>query len=340
MTNRSFKTALYAACAVALALSVTTASFAQFQRNQARQNQQSSNPLGDLIGMIANASAKSKAKKGWAQVAPEIQQCVNTMFASQNVKVEQFIAAGMSPTDANMAPIIELCQTVMTAQLKTNFTCNVADAKGQQVPTTCVQSFAKAVNGKWVPVSRDDFLRAAANDEKVNIADFETQAAQNARLAEEKRLAQEAAAKEEAARKAQEEERRRFAASPEGKRQAAEQAARQQKAEMKRQAEARLAATPLSPAQARSMLKVWPARRWSPIFERFVSEIYIQALQPSVTIKSVTVNRGNCNVISNFRMPVDLENGQTVSTHIHERPNCNIISAEVGTSKGIAYFRL
>jgi hypothetical protein len=224
MTNRTLKTALYAAGAVTLALSVTTASSAQF-----RQNQQSSNPLGDLIGMIANASAKSKAKKRWAQVAPEVHQCVNTMFASRNVKVEQFIAAGMSPTDANMAPIIELCQTVMTAQLKTNFACNVANAKGQQVQTTCSQSFAKAVNGKWAPVSRDDFLRAAANDEQVTVTDFETAAANTARLAEEKRLAQEAAAREEAARRErlekEEEERRRFAASPEGKRQAAQRLA-------------------------------------------------------------------------------------------------------------------
>lgn len=187
MQLRKLKTTIYAASVATLSISLATASVAQ-----SRQNQQGANALGDLIGMIANASAKSKAKKGWAQVGPEIHQCVNTMFASQNVKVEQFIAAGMSPTDANMAPVIELCQTVMTAQLKSNFACNVANAKGQQVPTTCFQSYAKAVNGKWVPVSRDDFLRAAANDEKVSVADFETQAAQTARLAEEKRLAQEA----------------------------------------------------------------------------------------------------------------------------------------------------
>lgn len=34
MTNRTLKTALYAAAAVTLAVSVTTASFAQFQRSQ------------------------------------------------------------------------------------------------------------------------------------------------------------------------------------------------------------------------------------------------------------------------------------------------------------------
>jgi len=337
MTKRKLKTILYAVSVATLATSPASVSFAQSQ-----QNRQGENALGDFIGMIAQASAKSKAKKRWAQVGPEIQQCVNTTFSSKNVNVDQIIAAGMSPTHKDIAPVIELCQTVMTAQLKTNCACNVANAKGQQVPTTCSQSFAKAVNGKWTPVSRDDFLRAAANDEKVTVTDFETAAANTARLAEERRLAQEAAAREEAARRErlakEEEERRRFAASPEGKRQAAEQAARQRQAEMKRQAEARLAATPLSPAQARSMLKVWPARRWSSIFESFVSELHIQALQPSVTIKSVTVNRGKCNVISNFRMPLDLKNGQTASTLIHDRPTCNIVSAEVGTSKGIAYF--
>ncbi len=190
MTNRTLKIALYAAGAATLAVSVTTASFAQFQRSQPRQTQPSANPLGDLIGMIANASAQSKAKKGWAQVAPEIHQCVNTIFATRNLNVDQIIAAGMSPTHKDIVPVIELCQTVMTAQLRTNFPCNVTNSKGQQVATTCSQSYAKEVNGRWASVSRDDFLRAAANEEKVTIGDFETTAAQNARLAEERRVIQ------------------------------------------------------------------------------------------------------------------------------------------------------
>lgn len=213
MTKRSLKTALYAAGAVTLSLSVTSASFAQFQQNRSRQYQQSDNPLDALIGMIGRVSAKSKAKKKWAQVGPDIQQCVNTYLESRKITVQQMIAEGLSPDHEKVTPIVTMCQTVMATQLKANFPCNVANAKGQQVPTTCVQSYAKAVNGKWVPVSRDDFLRAGSNNEQVTIADFETQAAQNTRLAEERRIVQEAAAKAE-------EERLRFAASPAGKIQA------------------------------------------------------------------------------------------------------------------------
>lgn len=227
MSICKLKTALYATSVAALSVSLVTAALAQ-----SRQNQQGTNALGDLIGSIAQASAKSSAKKKWAKISPEIQQCVNTVFASRNINVDQIIAAGMSPTHENMAPVIELCQTVMTAQLKSDFPCNVLNSKGVQVATTCVQSYAKAVNGNWVPISRDDFLRAAANNETVNVADFETVTAQSARVAEEKRIAQEAAAREEVARKEraarEEEERRRFAASPEGKRQAAERLAQRE----------------------------------------------------------------------------------------------------------------
>lgn len=235
MQLRNLKTTIYAVSVATLSLSLATASFAQ-----SRQNQQGANALGDLIGSIAQASAKSKAKKGWAQVAPEIQQCVNKFFESKNINVEQIIAAGLSPTHEKMAPIITMCQAVMATQLKADFPCKVPNSKGEQVATTCVQSYSKAVNGKWVPVSRDDFLRAAGNNEQVNVADFETVAAQTARLAEEKRLAQEAAAKAEAARIKQLEEQRRFAASPEGKRQAAQQAAQRAARERRELAEAQM----------------------------------------------------------------------------------------------------
>lgn len=231
MINNTLKTALYVAGAVTLALSATTASFAQFQQNRPRQYQQSENPLGDLIGMIGRASAKSKAKKRWAQVGPEIQQCVNTYLESRKITVQQMIAEGLSPDHEKVTPIVTMCQSVMATQLKENFACNITNSKSVQVATTCVQSYAKAVNGKWAPISRDDFLRAGSNNEQVTIADFETVAAQTARLAEEKRLAQEVAAKAEAARverlAREEEARRQFAASPEGKRLAAEQAARE-----------------------------------------------------------------------------------------------------------------
>jgi hypothetical protein len=246
MLLHNLKMTIYAASFASLALSVPSPSVAQ-----SRNNAQPDNPIGNFIGAIARASAKSNAKKKWSKVAPEIQQCVNTYLETRKITVDQIIAEGLSPTHEKVVPIVEMCQSVTTAQLQVNYPCNIANAKGQQVPTTCMQSHAKAVNGEWVPISRDDFLRAASNNETVSITDFETQAAQDARLAEEKRLAQEAAAKaeverqerlareeaaraerlarEEAARKAQEireaEERRRFAASPEGKRRAAEAAA-------------------------------------------------------------------------------------------------------------------
>ncbi len=336
--KRKLNTALYAASVATLATSALYPAVAQ-----SRQYGQQTSPIADLIGMIANASAKSNAKKKWAKVSPEIQQCVNTFSESKNINVDQIIAAGISPTHEKILPIVTMCQTVMSAQLKSDFPCTVTNAKGQQVPTTCVQSYVKAVRGAWVPVSRDDFLRAGSNNETVNVADFETTVAQNSRLADEKRLAQEAAAKAEALRAErlarEQEERRRFAASPEGKRQAAEQAARERKAEMTRQVEARAAAMPLSPALARSMLRVWPAKRWSSVWSEFVLELQIQALQPSVKITSITVNKGSCNINLHYALPVNLDYGQTASARISEHPKCNVISAEIGTSKGVANFR-
>ncbi len=236
MTKHKLKTALYVFSTVAIALSFIAPSVAQ-----SRQYGQQTSPLVDLIGTIAKASAKSNAKKKWSKVSPEIQQCVNTYLASRKISVDQMITEGLSPDHEKVTPIVTMCQSVMAAQLKANFPCNITNSKGLQVATTCVQSYAKAVSGKWAPISRDDFLRAGSNNEQVTIADFETQAAQNTRLAEEKRIAQEAAAKaeaarlerlakEEATRIAQEEERLRFAASPAGKRQAAEQAARERAA--------------------------------------------------------------------------------------------------------------
>jgi hypothetical protein len=240
-----FKTAFYVFSTVAIALSFIAPSVAQ-----SRQYGQQTSPLVDLIGTIAKASAKSNAKKKWSKVSPEIQQCVNTYLASRKITVDQMITEGLSPDHEKVTPIITMCQSVMAAQLKANFPCNITNSKGLQVATTCVQSYAKAVSGKWAPISRDDFLRAGSNNEQVTIADFETQAAQNTRLAEERRIAQEAAAKaeaarqerlakEEAARIAQEEERRRFLASPEGKRQAAQQAAEKAARERQAAAEAR-----------------------------------------------------------------------------------------------------
>ncbi len=354
MTKRSLKTALYAAAAVTLALSITTASFAQFQQNRSRQYQQSDNPVDALIGMIGRVSAKSKAKKKWAQVGPDIQQCVNIYLEPRKITVHQMIAEGLSPDHEKVAPIVTVCHKAVTTQLKENFPCKVVNAKGVEkrveVTTVCQEFFAKAVNGQWVAISRDDYIRASARKEAVTVIAFETLAAESARLAEEKRLAREAAAKaeaarverlarEEAARKAREEERQRFLASPEGKQQAAEQAASERRAEIKRQAEARLAATPLSPAQARSMLRVWPERKWVSVWESFALYLNVQALEPSVKIMSISVNRGSCSINHLYAFPININYGQTLSSLIASYPECNVISAEIGTSKGVAYFR-
>lgn len=191
-----------------LSLNVATEALAQTNSGQ--------NAAGGILGLfgtIAQEAAKSNARKRWDQTTPEIKQCVNTMFAAKNISVDQIAAAGIAPNDARISQLVASCQTIMTAQPKTNFPCNVTNSKGQQVATTCNESFAKEVNGSLVPISRDDFLRAAGNGEKVQVANFEAVAAQNARLAEERRLA--------------EAERQRFLASPEGKQQAAANAAKE-----------------------------------------------------------------------------------------------------------------
>lgn len=167
MSIYKLKTALYATSVAALSIGLAITALAQ-----SRQNQQGS------------SAAKSDAEKKWAEVGPQIRQCVNTMFSTKNINVDQISDSGMSPTDKNIAPVIELCQTVTTAQLKANYPCKVTNSKGEQVSTTCSQSYAKAVNGKWVPISRDDFLRAVSKGEQVNIGDFEAKALQNAALSE------------------------------------------------------------------------------------------------------------------------------------------------------------
>lgn len=220
--------------ASAIALSVLSLGFAHQSFAQTNSGENAVRGILGLFGTIAQEAAKSNARKKWDQTSPDIKQCVNTMFATKNVNVDQIIAAGISPTDQRIAPVVTLCQTVMTAKLRTDFACDVTNTKGQQVQTTCTQSFAKAVNGSLVPVTRDDFLRAAANGEKVEVGNFETTAAQNTRLAEERRLAE----VERRAREAQAEaERQRFLASPEGKRQVAAEAARARQAAAARQKE-------------------------------------------------------------------------------------------------------
>lgn len=167
--------------------------------------------IGNLFGALAQAGAKAKAQKGWAQVNPQTTQCVNTMFSSKNVTVDQLIEAGLAPNDKRLAPIMNACNAFLTAQLRTNFPCTVTNAKAEQVETTCNESFAKEVDGALVPISGDEVILAAANGEKVSAGNFETEEAQQARLASEQRQAAV--------------ERQKFATSPEGKRQAAANAA-------------------------------------------------------------------------------------------------------------------
>lgn len=146
--------------------------------------------IGNLFGALAQAGAKANAERAWAKVNPQITQCANTMLSGKNVTVDQLIAAGLGPNDQRIAPIINACNAVLTAQLRTNFPCNVTNAKGQQIMTTCNESFAKEVDGSLVALSVDDVILAAGNGEKITAANFETLEAQNARLAEEKRQEQ------------------------------------------------------------------------------------------------------------------------------------------------------
>ena len=203
---------------------------------QSRQAQDTAGAIGNLFGALAKAGAKSKAQKGWAQISEPVKACLNITLESKKLTVEQLLAAGISPSDERVSPLVTSCNQIMAAQLQTNIPCNVTNSKGQQVQSICNQVFAKDENGQIFEVSRDDFLRAAGNGEKVQIAVLELSSANSARLAEEERLA--------------EAERQRFLASPEGKRQAALEAARIKEAEnARRQAQAANAAR-LKAAQA------------------------------------------------------------------------------------------
>ncbi len=194
-----------------LAISFTSNLTPQAAFAQSNSTEQAIGAAANLLGILAQGAAKGNAQKAWSQLDPQVIQCVNTVFEAKNVTADQFVAAGMAPNDARLAPIINMCSAVLTAQPKENFPCNVTNSKGQEVPTKCVETFAVETNGTLNPVSRDDFLRAVGNDQKVQIANFETQDAQNSRLQAE-RLAAEA-------------ERQRYLASPEGKRQVALEAA-------------------------------------------------------------------------------------------------------------------
>jgi hypothetical protein len=179
--RRLTRLAMQALAALAVATSPASA--------QSNSTKDTIGALGNLFGSMAKAGAKSKALKQWQAQDAQVVQCINTIYSSKNLTADSFVAAGVGPNDPSMAPVINICKVVMTTPPKTNFPCNVTNANGQQVASTCSESYAATRNGSLVAISRDDFLRAAGNSEQVQLANFETVAAQNARLqAESKKL--------------------------------------------------------------------------------------------------------------------------------------------------------
>ncbi len=143
-----------------------------------------------ISATMPTASAQSRqAQKGWAQISEPVRACLNTTLESKKLTVEQLVAAGIAPSDERISPLVTSCNQIMAAQLQTNIPCNVTNSKGQQVQSICNQVFAKDENGQIFEVSRDDFLRAAGNGEKVQIAILETSVANAARLESERRVA-------------------------------------------------------------------------------------------------------------------------------------------------------
>lgn len=211
--------------AAAFLLIFTSATSAGAQSNQ---TENTINALGNLFGALAQAGAKANAKKKWGQVTPEVKQCLNLMLTSKNVSVDQFADAGIAPDDQRVAPAINACNQYLTTPLKTDFPCTVTNSKGEQVTTTCNESYAKEVDGALVPISGEDMLIAAGGGQKVVAGNFETTVAQKARLAQEEWASAEAqraeAARLAGERREEEAQRAAFLASPEGKRQAATEA--------------------------------------------------------------------------------------------------------------------
>ncbi len=201
-----------------LALAVTAAAPASAQSNA---TQDTIGALGNLFGALAQAGAKAKAQKSWAQINPQVAQCVNIAFSGKKITVDQLVAAGLTPEDQRVAPLITFCNAVLTTELKTNFSCTTPNAQGQQVPTMCSEIYARDENGGFTQLTQEDFIRAVGASEKATVATLETTEANAARLQIERQQAEAA--------------RQRFLASPEGKRQAAAEAARIRLAEAARQ---------------------------------------------------------------------------------------------------------
>jgi hypothetical protein len=169
----------------ATALSITPA------KAQATSNQSGIEALGNLIGAIAKAGAKSKADKQWKSQDPQLTQCVNTIFSSKSITTDTIAASGLGPTDQRISPLIDLCKAALTAQPRTNFQCNVANERRQMVDTICDESYAAFRKGSWVAISRENFLRAVGDGEKVDVKPFETGIARTKRVRAERQAANE-----------------------------------------------------------------------------------------------------------------------------------------------------
>lgn len=168
--------------ALALLVSATYPAMAQ-------SNQNAGEAIGQLFGALIQAGAKSNAQRGWGKISPQVKQCLNLMLTSTNVTVDQLAEAGIAPSDQRVTPAIEACNKYLTTKTRSNFPCAVTNSKGQQVASTCNESYAKEVNGSLVAISGEEMLIAASHGEKILAANFETQAAKEARLAEEARAA-------------------------------------------------------------------------------------------------------------------------------------------------------
>lgn len=134
-----------------------------------------------------SSSTQSPAQKAWAETSFQVKKCINLMFSSKNLTFDQIAAAGIAPNDQRILPAIKACQQYLTTVPRTNFPCTVTNSKGEQISTTCNESYAKEVDGSLVAISGEDFLRASGNGEKVVAANFETIDARNARLSAEER---------------------------------------------------------------------------------------------------------------------------------------------------------
>jgi len=144
----------------------------------------STSPPAMAQSIHTDSVAQANAQKMWEQVPPPVQRCVNLMFSSKKVAFDQIAEAGIAPDDQRISPVINACKQYLATSLRTNLQCTVPNSNGQQVATTCNESYAKEVDGSLMAISGDEMLIAAGNSEEISVQAFETIEAQKARLAE------------------------------------------------------------------------------------------------------------------------------------------------------------